>query len=198
MLGGEPERELAGLGVGVACWAPATPPGPGGLMCLQADPGAPAGPLLPTSDVLRPQPAAQQGPRRVRRQPRPSASAFRDRALKADGRAPVGSAELDADTGPGLSLCDPGQVPAPPAPGLRLPFVRCQTGVGFALWFPASALQENERWRPGCEFFSKPMRSFSAGPSSGRGALLVASGVVFPEMTVVVAAAISLLPDLAK
>lgn len=44
----------------------------------------------------------------------------------------------------------------------------CQTGVGFALWFPVSALQQNERWRPGCEFFSKPVRPLNAGASSGR------------------------------
>lgn len=44
-------------------------------MCLQASSGDPAGsPLLPTSAVLRTQPAAYQGPRRVRKQPRLSAS----------------------------------------------------------------------------------------------------------------------------
>lgn len=138
MLGGEPERELAGLGVGVACWAPATPPGPGGPMCLHADPGALASPLLLlTSVILRAQPAAHQGPRRVRTRPRPSASAFRDRALNAHGRAPVGSAELGTDTGPGLSLHEPGQVPGPPAPpGLRLPFVRRVLGSLYGFQRP--------------------------------------------------------------
>lgn len=136
--GGEPERELAGLGVGVACWAPATPPGPGGPMCLHADPGALASPLLLlTSVILRAQPAAHQGPRRVRTRPRPSASAFRDRALNAHGRAPVGSAELGTDTGPGLSLHEPGQVPGPPAPpGLRLPFVRRVLGSLYGFQRP--------------------------------------------------------------
>lgn len=101
-------------------------------------PGALASPLLLlTSVILRAQPAAHQGPRRVRTRPRPSASAFRDRALNAHGRAPVGSAELGTDTGPGLSLHEPGQVPGPPAlPGLRLPFVRRVLGSLYGFQRP--------------------------------------------------------------
>lgn len=56
----EPERVLAGLGGRAACGAPAAPAAP--TMCRQAGCGAPAGAPLP--------PAAHQGPRRVRKQPR--------------------------------------------------------------------------------------------------------------------------------
>ncbi|TEA29657.1 hypothetical protein DBR06_SOUSAS510249, partial [Sousa chinensis] len=61
----EAEQVLAGLGVRAACWAPATPPGPRGLMCLWAGSGPPVHPLLlSASTILRAQPAAHQGPRR--------------------------------------------------------------------------------------------------------------------------------------
>lgn len=59
---------LAGLGARAACWAPATPPGPGGLMCLRAGSGAPVQPPLPSASViLCTPPAAHQDPRRVRK-----------------------------------------------------------------------------------------------------------------------------------
>lgn len=98
---GEAERVLAGLCVRAACWAPATPPQPGDLMCLQAGSGAPAAPSLLPAPAAPWQPGLGRppghSPSRVRKPPGPLASVFAlgplglgFRALNAGGRSVCG------------------------------------------------------------------------------------------------------------
>lgn len=178
---------LAGLTAGVKCWALAALPGPGGLMCLQASPGAPARPPgLPATVVLRTQPAAQRGPARVRKEPGLSALGSpwhlwawgfgSERRWRGHLWAPQGWADTSW-----VCLCGLGQDPAPPGPSFSI----CQTSARLIPSFPTSALQQNGKWRRGREFFLQPKtHSPNAGPRAD--AVLVTFSGVFSEIMAIV------------